>query len=323
MKTIFSILIILVVFFSNANAQSINYEVIKDDPTFRAHGKFGFIYDADFTKNNNRTIYSIQTAVNLGERITVAGEFAKAFKKWDRVRENAVNEFSKSYMNINGRGTFFFKITDQKEDTRITLKKTSSSSSYYTITNETFIVAPSRTMTKIGVTGSAGYYRNNYLDNHKYDSTFQLNNQNGISTSSLNYGTSFSGMRFSGGIHFTVAKNFVINAKNASSGEIYGRKAVRNKTEVFAELLYMPTVGFESNLTAKAENGGGSYTIVQKPDMKNLGWRLLVESYTTGIAGIGLRMEFGARPGIKYDINSSGKLKNMYLAAGFVVALSK
>jgi hypothetical protein len=130
-------------------------------------------------------------------------------------------------------------------------------------------------------------------------------------------------MRFSGGIHFSVAKNFVINAKNASSGEIYGRKAVRNKTEVFAELLYMPTVGFESNLTAKAENGGGSYTIAQKPDMKNLGWRLLVESYTTGIAGIGLRMEFGARPGIKYDINSSGKLKNMYLAAGFVVALSK
>jgi hypothetical protein len=323
MKTIFSILIILVVFFSNANAQTINYEVIKDDPTFRAHGKLGFIYDADFTKNNNRTIYSIQTAVNLGERITVAGEFAKAFKKWDRVRENAVNEFSKSYMDINGRGTFFFKITDQKEDTRITLKKTSSSSSYYTITNETFIVAPSRTMTKIGVTGSAGYYRNNYLDNHKYDSTFQLNNQNGIYTSSLNYGTSFSGMRFSGGIHFSVAKNFVINAKNASSGEIYGRKAVRNKTEVFAELLYMPTVGFESNLTAKAENGGGSYTIVQKPDMKNLGWRLLVESYTTGIAGIGLRMEFGARPGIKYDINSSGKLKNMYLAAGFVVALSK
>jgi hypothetical protein len=323
MKTLISIVFILVVFVLNTQAQKIDYVVLKDNPNFLGHAKFGFIYDADFSKNNNRTIYNIQGTVNLGERIAVTGEFAKAYKKWDNVREHAMNDFSKSYLNINGRGTFFFKNTDQTEDTRVTLKKTSSSSGYYTVTDETFIIAPSRTMTKIGVTGSAGFYRNNYLDNHKYDSTFQVSDQNGSSISSLNYGTSFSGLRFTGGIHFTLAKNFVINAKNASTGEIYGRKAVRNKTELIAELLYMPAMGFESNLTAKQEHGGANYTITEKPDMKNLGWRLMVESYTTGIAGIGLRMEFGARPGIKYDINSSGKLKNMYLAAGFVVALSK
>ena len=49
----------------------------------------------------------------------------------------------------------------------------------------------------------------------------------------------------------------------------------------------------------------------------------MVESVTTGRAGIGIRFEIGARPGIKYDISSSGKLKNMYLSAGFFAALSK
>jgi hypothetical protein len=322
MKTIFSIAIILVVFLNNTKAQ-INYDVIKDNPSFIGHIKAGVAYDADFTKNNNRAIYNFQAAVNLGERVTISGEFAKAYKKWDRVRENALNEFSKSYMNINGRGTFFFKVDNQKEDTRVSLKKTETSSGYYTLTNETFIFAPASTMRKIGVTGSAGFFRNNYLDNHKYDSVFQVSDQNGLTVSSLNYGTSFSGLRFSGGIHFSIAQNFVINATNSETGERYGRKSVRNKTEVFVEMLYMPTVAVENSLTAKPENGGGAFTINQKPDTKNLGWRLMVESYTTGIAGIGLRLEIGARPGIKYDISSAGKLKNMYLAAGFFVALSK
>jgi len=322
MKTILSITIILVVFLSNAKAQ-VNYEVIKDKPSFIGHAKVGVAYDADFTKNNNRSIYNFQATANLGERVAISGEFAKAYKKWDGVRENALNEFSKSYMNINGRGTFFFKVDNQKEDTRISLKKTVTNSGYYTLTDETYIFAPASTIRKIGLTGSAGFFRNNYLDNHKYDSVFQISDQNGLSVSSLNYGTSFSGLRFSGGIHFSIAQNFVINATNSQTGERYGRKSVRNKTEVFVEMLYMPTVAVENSLIAKPDNGGGSYTINQKPDIKNLGWRLMVESYTTGIAGIGLRFEIGARPGIKYDISSAGKLKNMYLAAGFFAALSK
>lgn len=322
MKTNFSIAIILVVFLNNAKAQ-INYEVIKDKPSFIGHVKAGVAYDADFTKDNNRAIYNFQAAVNIGERVAISGEFANAYKKWDRVRENALNEFSKSYMNLNGRGTFFFKVDNQKEDTRISLKKTVTNSGNYTLTDETYIFAPASTMRKIGVTGSAGFFRNNYLDNHKYDSVFQVTDQNGSSVSSLNYGTSFSGLRFSGGIHFSIAQNFVIYATNSQTGERYGRKSVRNKTEVFVEMLYMPTVAVETNLIAKPDNGGGAFTINQKPDIKNLGWRLMVESYTTGIAGIGLRLEFGARPGIKYDISSAGKLKNMYLAAGFFAALSK
>ena len=323
MKTIIRSVLLFVVFSLNLQAQQISYQVIKDKPSFVAHAKAGFFYDADFSKDNNRSVYNFQGTVNLGERIAVSGEFAKSFNKWDKVRQNAKNEFSKSYMNINGRGTFFFKVDNLKEETRVSLKKTVTNSGSYTLTDETFIMAPASTMRKIGVTGSAGFYRNNFLDNHKYDSVFQVSDQNGTTVSSLNYGTSFSGLRFSAGIHFSIAQNFVINATNTQSGENYGKKAVRNKTEVFVEMLYMPSVAVESSLIAKPENGAGAFTLNQKPDIKNLGWRLMVESYTTGLAGIGLRFEIGARPGIKYDISSAGKLKNMYLAAGFFAALSK
>lgn len=323
MKTFISTLMLFVVFYLNLQAQQINYQVIKDNPSFFTHIKAGFFYDADFSKDNNRAVYNFQATVNLGERIAISGEFANAYKKWDNVRQKAVNDFSKSYMNINGRGTFFFKVDKQKEDTKITLKKTVSNSVYYTITDETFIMAPASTIQKIGITGSAGFFRNNYLDNHKYDSVFQVSDQNGVNVSSLNFGTSYSGLRISGGFHISIAKNFVINATNSQTGERYGRKSVRNKTEVFVEMLYMPSVTVESSLIAKSENGGAAYNINQKPDVKNLGWRLMVESFTTGLAGIGIRFEIGARPGIKYDISSSGKLKNMYLSAGFFAALSK
>ncbi len=304
-------------------AQQINYSVVKDDPTFLFHAKAGFFYDADFSKNNNRSAYNYQATVNIGERLSVSGEFIKAYKKWDRPRENAINEFSKSLYGLNGRGTFFFQVTDQKEDVKVSLKKTSTNSGNYTITDETFIMAPARTIRKVGITGSAGFYRNNYIESQKYDTTFQIQDQTGNSVNSMNFATSFSGLRFSGGFHAIISQNFVINAQNTSTGERYGRKSVRNKTDVFAEILYMPTVGIESSLVGKADNGGGNYSITNKPSIKNLGMRLLVESYTTGPLGIGIRLEFGARPGLTYNIHSSGKLKNMYMAAGFFIALNK
>jgi hypothetical protein len=323
MKTKITLSFVFFTLFLECKAQQINYSIVKDDPTFLFHAKAGFFYDADFLKDNNRAAYNYQATVNIGERIAVSGEFIKAYKKWDRPRENAINEFSKSLYGLSGRGTFFFQINDQKEDVRVSLKKTSTNSGNYTITDETFIMAPARTIRKVGVTGSAGFYRNNYIDNQRYDTTFQIQDQSGNSVNSMNFATSFSGIRFSGGFHATITQNFVINAQNASTGERYGRKSVRNKTDVFAEVLYMPTVGVETSLVGKPDNGGGNYTIANKPDIKNLGMRLLVESYTTGPLGIGLRLEFGARPGITYNIHSSGKLKNMYMAAGFFLVFNK
>ncbi len=304
-------------------AQNINYSVIKDNPKFLGHVKVGVLYDADFTKDNNRSAYNFQAAINLGERITVAGEYMKAYKKWDNVRENSYNDFSKSLFNLNGRATLFFQVKEQMEDTRVSLKKTSTNRGTYVVTDETYIMAPAKTMRKTGITGSAGFYRNNFYDNHKRDTLLDVQGPLGNTANNLNFGTSFSGLRFSAGFHVSIAQNFIIKAQNTETGEEYGKKSVRNKTEVFVEALYMPVVGVEQSLTGKAENGGGAYTITNKPDVKNLGMRLLVESYTTGPLGIGLRLEFGARPGILYNISSSGRLKNMYMTAGFFMALNK
>jgi len=323
MKKLIKLSLSTILFSNVLNAQNISYEIIKDNPKFFVHVKGGALYDSEFSPNNNRSAYFFQGSVNLGERITLSGEYLNAYKKWDRVKENAVNVVDKSLQNFTGRGTFFFQVKDQKEDTRVSLKMTSSRSGNYVITDETFIMAPARTINKVGVTGSAGYYRNSFIDNHKRDTIFTILDANSNAVNSLNYGTTLSGMRFSAGLHVAITKNFIIKAQNNQTGEYYGKKSVRNKTELIAEALYMPVVGYNESLTATVENGGGAYTISEKPNIKNLGWRLLVDSYTTGPLGLGLRLEFGARPGFVYNIHSSGKLKNMYLAAGIFLVLNK
>jgi hypothetical protein len=323
MKNAFKITLAMSLITNSLIAQNISYQVIKDDPKFLFHLKGGALYDADFSPNNNRSAYFFQGSVNIGERLTISGEYLNAYKKWDRVKENAVNVVDKSIQNFSGRGSFFFKVQDMQEDTRVSLKQSSTVSGNYVITDETYIMAPARTISKVGVTGSAGYYRNSFLDNHKRDTLFVIDDENGVRVNSMNYGTSQSGIRLSGGFHVTIAKNFIIKAQNNQTGEYYGKKAVRSKTEVIAEALYMPVVGYDKSLTGKNENGGGNYSISNDVNVRNLGWRLLVDSYTTGPLGIGLRLEFGSRPGMVYNIHSSGKLKNMYLAAGFFFVFNK
>jgi hypothetical protein len=323
MKTLVTLSFSTVLAASSLIAQNISYDVIKDNPKFLFHVKGGALYDADFSMNNNRCAYFFHGSVNLGERLTISGEYLNAYKKWDRVQENAMNVVDKSIQSLNGRGTFFFQIKDQKEDTRVTLKKTSAVSGNYVITDETYIMAPARTINKVGLTGSAGYYRNSFIDNHKRDTIFLIKDANGKTVNSFNYGTSLSGIRLTAGFHVMVTKNFIIKALNKQTGENYGKKAVRNKTELIAEVLYLPVVGFEETLRAKDEHGGGTYSVANQPKLNNLGWRFLVDSYTTSPLGFGLRLEFGSRPGFVYNIHSSGKLKNMYLAAGFFFALNK
>lgn len=323
MKHLFKISLAAGLVTNSLNAQNISYEIIKDNPTFLCHVKGGALYDSEFSPNNNRSAYFFQGAVNIGERLTVSGEYLNAYKKWDRVQENAMNVVTKSIQNFSGRGTFFFQVKDQKENTRVSLKQTSSVRGNYVITDETYIMAPARTINKVGLTGSAGYYRNSFLDNHKRDTLFIIEDSKGTQVNSYNYGTSISGVRLSAGLHVSIAKNFIINAQNNLTGEFYGKKAVRNKTELFVEALYMPGMGYEKSLTGKNEYGGGNYTITNDVKLKNLGWRLLVDSYTTGPLGLGLRFEFGSRPGFVYNIHSSGKLKNMYLAAGIFFVFNK
>lgn len=320
------ILSILLVSSSIVNGQKINYQVLKDNPKMYFHGKAGVIYDGDFSKGNNRSGYLYHATLNFGKRFSIAVEYQNTQQKWDNVNRNAVNIVPKSPTNLFARGTIFFKSSEEKENTQISLKRTSSSVGNYTYTNETFIYAPATTLRKIGLTGSMGYYMNNLLDNQKYDTLFDVVDQNGNSLNSLNVGTNVSGTRFSGGFHFSVIKNFVINAQNSETGEHYGKKSVKNKVDVFVEALWMPTVNVEQNLLMKAEFMNNSVTNIifsNKPAVQNFGYRFVVDSDWVNLFGIGFRFEFGSRPGIVFNTNQMGKFKNFYGAFGMHLSINK
>jgi hypothetical protein len=320
-KLIFSTLIFTT--FNASFGQKINYDVLRDNPKMFIHLKGGMLIDGDFSKGNHRSGYYFNGAFNLGKRITISGEYQTTQQKWDNVYKNSVNLVQKKPYNFSARGSFFFQAKEQKEDVKVSLKKTSSNVGYYTYTNETFIMAPATTMRKVGVTGSAGYYLNSFSENQKYDTLFNVVDNNGASLNSLNYATHFSGARFTGGFNLSVIQNFVINAQNSETGETYGKKSVRNKVDVIVEALWMPIVNVENNLIQRPENGGGSLSLANKPDVRNLGFRFVVDADWVNLVGLGLRMEFGSRPGILFNTSSSGKLKNFYAAFGLNIGINK
>ena len=308
---------------SIALCQKINYDILRDNPKMFVHLKGGVIMDGDFNSGNNRSGYYFNGSFNLGKRLTISGEFQKTQQKWDNVSKQSMNLIQKNPHNFCGRGSFFFQSTEQKENVKVSLKRTSSNIGYVTITDETFIMAPATTLRKVGVTASAGYYLNSHLENQKHDTLFSVVDLKGVSQNSLNYGTYFSGARLSGGVHFSMTQNFVINAQNSVTGEAYGKKSVRNKVDVFVEALWMPVVNVENSLINKPEYGGSAFQLAEKPETRNLGYRFVVDADWVNAVGIGLRLEFGSRPGLLFNTSSSGNFKNFYAAFGLNIGINK
>jgi hypothetical protein len=120
-----------------------------------------------------------------------------------------------------------------------------------------------------------------------------------------------------------MTQNFVINAQNSVTGEAYGKKSVRNKVDVFVEALWMPVVNVENSLIDKPEYGGSSFQLAEKPETRNLGYRFVVDADWVNAVGIGLRLEFGSRPGLLFNTSSSGNFKNFYAAFGLNIDINK
>jgi hypothetical protein len=302
----------------------IKYDVLQDNPHFFMHIRGGVVADIDFYDNNVRSGFYIVGNVNLSERIYVGGEIMWGTDKWNRVAREASTIVDKSMYDLHGRGSLFFSVKEERQDVKVTLKKDSWKSGGYQYTQETFINAPATTINKFGLTGSFGFYRNTFLDNFKRDTVYQLQE---VGTSNLenikNAATHFSGPRITAGFHISNVRNFVINAQNASTGEIYGKKGVRNKIDVMIEAMYMPLIAVNENFTTKPDLGGKGYTLSEKPDVRNIGYRLRIDSYTVSTIGLGFRFEFGSRPGIAFQTDNEGKLKNLYLTAGITLGFNK
>lgn len=314
---------IILLFYHVVMSQKINYKVLRDNPKMFIHLKGGMLYDGDFSSGNSRSGYYFNGSFNIGKRISIAGEYQKTQQKWDNVYKQSMNTIQKNPNNFSTRGSFYFQSIEQKENVKVSLKRTSSNVGYFTYTSETYIMAPATTLRKMGLTGSAGYYLNSILENQKYDTLFRVTDAQGVSHNSLNYGTYFSGARFTGGFHFSMIQNFVINAQNSETGEAYGKKSVRNKVDVIVEALWMPGINVDNTLVQKPENGGVSFQLSEKPEIRNLGYRFIVDADWVNLIGFGLRLEFGSRPGIMFNTSSSGRFKNFYAAFGLNISINK
>jgi hypothetical protein len=322
-KLLFGLFVTTITSTSLAQNQ-IKYDVLKDDPHFFMHVRGGAVADIDFYDNNVRSGFYIVGNVNLSERIYVGGEILWGTDKWNKVAREASTVVNKSMYDLHGRGSLFFSVKEERQDVKVTLKKDSWKSGGYQYSQETFINAPATTINKFGLTGSFGLYRNTFLDNFKRDTVYQLQEVGSTTVENIkNAATHFSGPRITAGFHISNVRNFVINAQNASTGEVYGKKGVRNKIDIMIEAMYMPLISVNENFTTKPELGGKEYTLTEKPDIRNIGYRLRVDSYTVSTVGLGFRFEFGSRPGIAFQTDSEGKLKNLYLTAGITLGFNK
>lgn len=327
MKNVIQVLTLILFFQGNTFSQDkISYKILKDSPSFFIHIKGGLLADTDFKKKNLRAGYFITANVNLIDRIFVGVDFATGIEKWNKAAKDSKSILDKSMLDFSGRGTFFFSSNETKENVKIVLKSDSYTSGNYRYTNEKYFHAPATFKSRIGLTASAGFYRNTMTDVLDIDTLYRWENNTNQAIEYIDKSsTYFSGARFSGGIHFSKSSSFKINATNSSTGETYGTRNSSSNLELYIEALFMPIVAVnkESNLKDGLVGIGQAYTLTEKPDIMNFGYRIKVEGGSAGLLGIGYRLEIGQRPGIKTSHKSDAKLKNLYAAAGIFISINK
>ncbi|MCZ2128959.1 MAG: hypothetical protein LC109_01695 [Bacteroidia bacterium] len=303
-------------------AQRITYKIIEDNPTkHHVHLFYGGIIETDLHPSNNRYGSYVTAIIKLHKRLTIGGDFMWGSKKGMKtMNEIAYNDFQ-PFMDLSGRMSFFFSAKTFKENIKITLSSNTYQGYGYTVTSEKYIYAPAKKTSLIGFTGSAGFYQNNVLDNSK-DTLFRYEDKaTGTPIDIRNGVADFSGMRFTGGFQFSSMRNFEIDATDASHNYNYGSRKNKGRTDVYIEGLFMPLINVNKEMRAKVKNGSGEYTMTETPQLKYFGYRIRVDTYQTGIVGLGFRFEFGQKPGIVYTVGKN-KYKNMYLTAGIMIGIN-
>ncbi|MCO6495591.1 MAG: hypothetical protein J5I91_07935 [Bacteroidetes bacterium] len=304
-------------------SQRISYKIIEDAPNKHIiHLQFGGLVETDFRSNSNRTGYYVTGIVKLHKRMSIGGDFSWGTSKGNsKISGNAYNVLDKYLIDLNGRASFFFSAKTIKENIKVTLSSNTYQGYGYSVTHEKYIYAPARKQTLVGFTGSAGYYQNNILDSKK-DSLFSfVNKASNVPATINNAATFFNGLRFTGGLQISTMRNFEIEARDVSNNISYGTRTNRMRTDVYIEGIFMPVIEYSKDITAKQENGGEDFYMNTTPKIQNFGYRIRVDTYSTGIVGVGLRLEFGQKPGIQYLVGKN-KYKNLYFVAGLMLGLN-
>lgn len=313
-----SVLAFLPVF---VNAQQINYDKLFDDPEHFFHLKAGLFGDIDwFERKNYRAGLFFGADVNLGTRLTVSSNLLFGLHRWNKPSKIALNDLKRTHKDLSGRATLHLSYKSYQKNTKVILKQTSSSrasgSYVYTTTHTKSIDIPAGYIGTFGLTGSAGFYQNQIFQSDRNLFAFQDSTVS-ADDMAINYG----GAYISAGFSFREYQNFLINATNTETGEKYYEKGSQYHSNIIIEAVYMPGVFVSKSFTVPEV---GTYTLAQKPEVKNLGVRLISDYHYLGKVNFGGRIEIGTRPGIFVPMSKKNLNRgNWYAALTCYVVVNK
>jgi hypothetical protein len=294
---------------------NIKYDKLFDDPYFLFHIKAGVFGDIDAydTKNYRGGIYA-GAIVNLGQRFAVGGDIKLGLPNWNRVQKEALNDVGGTHFDVSGRAILNFKVDESMRSYKTDLKVTSYRSGNYNITDTKYIMVDATQLHQVGLTGSAGVFRNQIVQNKRtaYEFTDSL-------VSATGTGISYTGLYVSGGFSIRSYVNYLINAFSTNTNETYKKKGKRDHNVMYIEGIYMPFVAVPKNVDVN----GKTQDLADKPATQNFGVRIISEYHTTRSVLNGARIELGTRPGIKMPVKQGAKFSNLYFQMSLFVGINK
>ena len=301
---------------------TVNYKILKDDPSQKFQVNAGVLADLDFVKDNHRSGYYAKSSLMLGRIATFQGEILFGNPKWDKVSKTCVAKELKGWYSAEGRASLHLKDVVLKKDEKIDLKTTSTQSYNYTYTNTQYIMAPATHREVLGLTGSVALTQRSFQQNN--DSVLKIQNTTTLrDTLFPNFGTNSSMLLFSAGFQKEDLVNYIIDATDEKTGERFGKKNSRWRTDVTMEALYTPIVSFDKKLMVNNMQTHLMETYEISNDVRIQHWGFRIRSEATHLTkvGSGARIEVGSRPGI-YTKSKDKKLVNWYIQLGLFLCFN-
>ncbi len=292
--------------------------VERDDPKQTLLISGGAWMDYGFKPKSSRVGWTAKGAYLLGRFANVSGEVYMGASKRDKALEESPSLNLKTHQTLEGRFSLHFSDVMGMKQEKIDVE---SSVSGNTVTTKSFTA--NMTARQISaLTFSVSMVRHP-LQQGK-DTIWNTYNANDLSPVYIpSFGNNTRMMMFSAGLQKIEITNYIARVKNVTTGADYGRKKSRWRTELILEALYAPFVGYDKSMSVVDPLGNVMmYDIPHEPLMRKWGWRLRSEAMYNAGGSSGFKMEFGARPGVKYHTTKNKKMSNSYIILSYSFGIS-
>jgi hypothetical protein len=295
-----------------------NIVVERDDPKQTLLLSGGAWIDYGFKPKCSRIGWTAKGAYLLGRFANVSGEVYMGIGKRDKALEESPSLNLKTHQTMEGRFSLHFSDQMGTKQEKIDVE---SSISGNTVTTKSFTA--NMTARQISaLTFSVSMVRHPLQQGKDTIwNTYNANNQTPVYIPS--FGTNIRMMMFSAGIQKIEITNYIARVKNVTSGKNYGRKKSRWRTELILEALYAPFVAYDKSMSVVDPLGNAMMIdIPHEPLMRKWGWCLRSEAMYNAGGSSGFKMEFGARPGVKYHTTKNKKMSNSYIILSYSFGIS-